>query len=220
MLNLLIQHPAVINYATSMAGTTTAMLTMGKIFGIFFGIFAAFLICLVVYIDIWMKYHVKGKVSALFIDNKSIFGALLTIEDGNKVYYGKGDKREMYVLDDKKQYLSLYPAGLPRMLQVTVRTYWYIRNVPNPVDVTGKVAPLTARMLRQISDEAMVKQTWKDVREAAGAVAQKKQSSMALYLLLACIGLIAFNLILTLKLGGLATQVTAMQKILQQAFGK
>ena len=202
MIDILFSNPTLLHFAaaaTTAAGTTKALLTLGKVFGIFFGIFLLFVVFLVVYIDIWLKFHTRGKVSALFIDNKSIFGALLTIEDGNKVYYGKGDKREMYILDDKKQYLSLYPAGLPRMLQITVRTYWYIRNVPNPVDVTGKVAPLTARMLRQISDEAMVKQTWKDVREAAGVGVQKKASNLALYIVFACLAVAAFNLYLAMQ---------------------
>ena len=207
----------IVNYAATAAGTATALATMGKIFGIFGGIFVLFILILVVYIDIWLKFHTRGKISALFIDNKSIFGALLTIEDGNKVYYGKGDKREMYLLDDKKQYLSLYPAGLPRLLQLTIRTYWYVRNVPNPVDVTGRVAPLTARMLRQISDEAMVKQTWKDVREGAGIGTQKKSSNMALYLVFACLGLIAFNLYLTMQNG---SAIKAMELILKKAFGQ
>ena len=217
MIQLLNHVAPVVSYAATAAGTATALATMGKIFGIFGGIFVLFILILVVYIDIWLKFHTRGKISALFIDNKSIFGALLTIEDGNKVYYGKGDKREMYLLDDKKQYLSLYPAGLPRFLQLTIRTYWYLRNVPNPIDVTGRVAPLTSRMLRQISDEAMVKQTWKDVREGAGVGTQKKSSNMALYLVLACLALVALNLYLTMQNG---SAIKAMELILKKAFGQ
>jgi hypothetical protein len=198
------------------SGTSVALLSLGKIVGIFLGVFIVFVLSLIVYIDIWLKFHTRGKVTALFIDNKSIFGALLTIEDSNKVYYGKGDKREMYVLDDKKQYLSLYPAGLPRFLQIVVRTYWYIRNNPTPVDVTGRVTPLTSRMLRQISDEAMVKQTWKDVRESAGVGAQKKASNLALYLVFASLALIAFNLYLTMQYGG---AIKIMKTLLEKVYG-
>jgi len=203
------------DFATA-SGTTAALMTLGKVLGIFVGIFVVFILALIVYIDIWLKFHTRGKVVALFLDNKSIFSALLTIEDGNKVYYGKGDKREMYVLDDKKQYLSLYPAGLPRFLQTIVRTYWYIRNTPTPIDVTGRVTALTSRMLRQISDEAMVRQTWKDVRESAGVAAQKKASNLALYLVFASLALIAFNLYLTMQYGG---TIKAIKAILEKAFG-
>ncbi len=203
----------VMQYASSASG---AWLTMGKIFGIFFGIFALFVIILVVYVDIWVKMHTKGKIVALFLDNRSIFGALLTIEDGNKAYYGKGDKREMYLLDDKKQYISLYPSGLPRILQAPVRTYWYIRNQPNPIDGSAKAIPLTSRMLRQISDEAMVKATWKDVRESVGVGAQKKSSNMALYLVFACLALIAFNLYLTMQNG---STIKAMKLLFDKVYG-
>ena len=204
------------DYAISLGTSGAALATLGKIFGIFLGVFVLFILALVVYIDIWLKFHIKGKITALFLDNKSIFGALLTIEDGNKVYYGKGDKREMYLLDDKKQYLSLYPAGLPRFLQTTVRTYWYIRNQPNPVDTSGRLSPLTARMLRMISDEAMVKQTWKDVRESQGLARPKGSGSLALYLVIACLGLIAFNLWLTMQNG---SAVKFLKALIEAKFG-
>ena len=208
--------PPIVNYVAA-GGAASAFATLGKILGIFVGIFVLFVVILVVYVDIWVKMHTKGKIVALFLDNRSIFGALLTIEDGNKAYYGKGDKREMYLLDDKKQYISLYPSGLPRILQAPVRTYWYIRNQPNPIDGTAKSIPLTSRMLRQISDEAMVKATWRDVRESVGVGgAQKKASNLALYIVFANLALIAFTLYLTMQNG---SSIKVMKALLEKAFG-
>lgn len=192
--------------------------TLAKVMGIFLGIFVVFVLGLIVYVDIWLKFHTKGKIVAIFIDNKSIFSALLTIEDSNKVFYGKGDKKEEYLLEDDKQYLSLYPAGLPRFLQITVRTYWYIRNQSVPVNITGKRSlGLTARMLRMISDEAMVKQTWKDVRESQGLVQKKAGGSLALYIVIGCLGLIVFNLYLTMQLG---SKITAIDAVMKKVFGQ
>ena len=189
--------------------------TFGKIFGIFIGIFVVFVAGLFVYVDIWLKFHVRGKVTAIFVDNRSIFSALLTIEDGNKLYYGKGDKKEEYLLDDKKQYLTLYPAGLPRILQITIRAYWYSRNQSMPIDPTGKPSPLTAKMLRMISDEAMVRQTWRDVREAQG-LNKGKASNLALYLVIGCLGLGALNLYLIMTT---QSTVKAIQAVINKAFG-
>lgn len=189
--------------------------TIGKVFGIFFGIFIVFVLGLIVYVDIWLKFHTRGRVVAIFVDNRSIFSALLTIEDGNKLFYGKGDKKEEYLLDDKKQYLTLYPAGLPRFLQITLRAYWYIRNQATPIDPTGKPSSLTAKMLRMISDEAMVKQTWKDVRESQG-LNKGKSSNLALYLIFGCLAISAVNVYLTMTS---QSAIKAMQAVLNKTFG-
>jgi len=204
------------DYAAA-SGAGAAFATLGQIMGIFIGIFVAFIAFLVVYLDIWVKFHVRGKVFAFFIDNKSLSGALLKIEDGNKVFFGTGDKKEMYLLDDSKQYLTLYPAALPRFLQVVVRSYWYVKNQPQPIDPkSGTMSALTAKMLRQISDEAIVKQTWKDVREATGIQKAKSGSSLALYLVFGCLALIAFNLYLTMQNG---SSITELNNLFQQVFG-
>jgi hypothetical protein len=188
--------------------------TAGKVLGLFFGLFIVFVLGLIVYVDIWLKFHTKGKAIALIHDNRNIFSVLLTIEDG-KMFYGKGDKKEMYLLEDSKQSLLLYPSGVPRFLQVPVRSYEYIRNQSAPVSPSGKPSPLTAKMLRMISDEAMLKQTWKDVRESQG-LNKQKGSNLALYLVFGCLAIGAFNLYLIMSM---QSTVNAMQIILKKAFG-
>ncbi len=186
----------------------------GKILGIFFGIFVVFILGLIVYVDIWLKFHTRGKAIALIHDNRNIFSVLLSIED-DKMFYGRGDKKEMYLLNDAKQSLLLYPSGVPRFLQVPVRAYEYIRNQSAPVSPEGRPSPLTAKMLRMISDEAMVRQTWRDVRESQG-LNKQKGSNLALYLVFGCLAIGAFNLYLIM---GMQSTVNAMQAILKKAFG-
>lgn len=197
-------------------GSLAAM--AGKLIGVFFGVVVIFILAVVVYLDIWLKFHTRGKVIGIFVDNKSIFSALLSIENGNQINFGKGDKREMYLLEDEKQFLSLYPAGLPRFLQIPVRTYWYIRNNSVPLNITGKNnSGLTARMLRMISDEAMVRQTWKDVREGIGLRKQATGSSLGLYLVFACLAVSAFNLFMTMQS---KTAIAALTEAMKKAFGQ
>ena len=111
-----------------------------------------------------------------------------------------GEKKEEYMLDTDKQFWAWWPAGLPRILQIPVRAHWYIRNVPEPVDPENITSSLSARSLMMISDEAMLKQTWKDIRESTGLGPAKRSSSIALILIFTTLALVGFNIYMTMQL--------------------
>jgi len=180
--------------------TTAILLTLGKTVGLMCGTLAIMVIGLIVFMDIWAKRHTAGMIYAIFLEQRSLFSKLLKIENG-KVYLGKGDDKEEYLLDTDKQFWAWWPAGMPKMVQVPVRAHWYIRNTPEPVDPENAEASISARSLRMISDEAMLRSTWKDIRESIGGGAiTRPGSSLALILVFATFAVSGFTLYLVLQL--------------------
>ena len=139
---------------------------LGKTLGMMLGVIILLCIGLIVLLDIWGKKAIEGCILGVFIENRKLFSKLMKIESG-KAYLGKGDKREEYLLDDRKQFWAGWPAGIPKILQIPVRAHWYVRNNSEPIDPQHKVSTLSARSRMMLSDEAMLKTTWQDVRDAA-----------------------------------------------------
>ncbi len=174
------------------------LLVLGKTVGLMLLAFAVMGIGMVVFLDIWAKRHTANMIFAIFLEQRSLFSKLLKIEN-EKVYLGRGDNKEEYLLDTSKQFWAWWPSGLPRMVQVPVRTHWYLRNVPEPVDPENVSSSISSRSLRMISDESMLRSTWKDIRESVGGPTSVRQgSSFALILIFVVLAIVGFNLYLTM----------------------
>jgi len=173
-------------------------LVLAKTLGLMVGALAVMVVGIVVVMDIWAKRHTANMIYCIFLEQRSLFSKLLKVE-GNKVYLGKGDDKEEYLLDTTKQFWAWWPSGLPRMVQVPVRTHWYLRSVPEPVDPENVRASISSKSLRLISDEALLKATWKDVRESVGVIAPVRGgSSLALILVFATLAISGFTLYLVM----------------------
>jgi hypothetical protein len=171
---------------------------IGALALLFFLIFVTFLVGL--------KFATRGRISALFLDHKSLWGVLLKI-DGNFVHYGKNADQEDYALVDDKQIWTMYPSAFPRILQYPIRAHLYMRGISEPLDFNQLSeldnetrAAMTAKMVHLMSDEAVLKTIWSDVRNTHGIVVQKGGGlSIIIIILLAIIGLLGgFNVYLTL----------------------
>lgn len=175
------------------------LMVLGKTMGLMLIALAVMVIGLIVFMDIWAKRHTSGMIYCIFLEQRSLFSKLLKI-DGAKVYLGKGENKEEYLLDVDKQFWAWWPPGLPRSIQVPVRTHWYVRNTPEPVDPENTGASISAKALRIISDEAMLRSTWKDIRESIGAgVPLRQGSSLALIMVFANLALTGLCLYLVMQ---------------------
>jgi hypothetical protein len=150
---------------------------------------------------VWVKLKVKGKILAFFLENKVVVGRLLKEDkEHNCLWLGSDEDKEQYILEERKMKTSWWPSGFPPAFQEQVRVHWYVRNVPTPFDPEAHTSNISAKSLRMISDEAMLKQTWKDVREATGArVGAKGMGILPLMLIITAVALSAGNLILSLQ---------------------
>ncbi len=179
-----------------MAGDITV--TLLRIIGIMLGSFLVMMVLAVAFLQLYVRRAAANKIYAIFLDNKRLFSAMLSIE-GDSIYYGKGEKKEKYLLDTTRQFWATWPSVGGRWIGTSVRAHWYVRNNPQPLDPTGKSTGLTARSLNMIGDEAMLKTTWKDIRETAGLTARARSSTTTLLLIgLAILG--GFNLYLIMNL--------------------
>ena len=189
-----------------------ASLALAKILGIVLGTMAVMLTGFILFLTIWAKNATQDRVYCFFLEQKALFGKLLKI-DGGKVSMGRGENKEEYLLDSGKQFWSWWPAGLPKFIQVPVRSHIYSRFNPEPFDPENLEAMISARSLRLISDEAMLKQTWKDVRESTGTrgALANRANSWTLILVFAVLVVVAFNIYMTMQLG---TNVTLIKEFL------
>jgi len=185
-----------------------AFAALMKILGIVLGTMAVMLTGFILFLTIWAKRATQDRVYCFFLEQKALFGKLLIIKD-SKVAMGRGENREEYLLDHNKQFWSWWPAGLPRFIQVPVRSHIYIRYNPDPFDPENSEAMISSKSLRLISDEAMLKQTWKDVRESTGArgVVTNRTTSWVLILVFAVLVVTAFNIYMTMQLGTSVTSI-------------
>ncbi len=175
-------------------------LTLLKVVGLMLGVFVVMLVLAVAFTQIWVRRQAQNKIFAIFLDQKHLFSAMLKVE-GDCLYYGKGEKKEKYLLDPDKQFWATWPSVASGIIGTSVRAHWYVRNRPNPLDPTGQSSSLTSRSLNMIGDEAMLKTTWKDVRESAGASyggAGVNRMTTILLIGLAAVG--GFNLYLVMNL--------------------
>lgn len=169
-----------------------------KSLGLMLAVVAVFGIGLVVFLDLWAKQAVQSRIYAIFLEQRSLFSRLLKI-DGEKIYLGRGDKKEEYLLDTTKQFWAWWPSGMPRIIQIPVRAHWYVRNSPEPIDPEHVEATISSRSMRMISDEALLRTMWRDMREATmGPLQTRRSSSLAIIMIFAILALVGFNLYLTM----------------------
>ncbi len=114
----------------------------------------------------WIKKAVKNKVYAIFLEqNRQIARELIPTTGTEKIKSADGGD---YLIVPKKTMWSYWPPGVPIWLQEVVPTCFYMRNQAEPFDPSDNKSVITANSLRYITDEGMLKQTWKEAAEAAG----------------------------------------------------
>jgi hypothetical protein len=184
--------------ASTPAVTPTWML-LTRALGIALGVFTLLIGGAAMFLIIWAKFITRGRIMGLFIDHNSFYGQLLKI-DGDKVHLGRGENQEDYMLVDEKQFWTMFPSGFPRIVQYPVRAHIYVRNVAEPYSpsIENDIV-FTAKMVRLMSDEAVLKTVWKDVRETHG-IKDKKGISLGVILLGILMLMGVFNIIMLLNI--------------------
>ncbi len=114
----------------------------------------------------WVRRTVKDKIYAFFVEpNNQISRELIPTDGTMKISARDGGD---YILAPGKTKWSKWPPGLPSWAQEIVPTLFYMRNNPEPFDPLQARSILTAQSLRHITDEGMLRATWRDAHEAAG----------------------------------------------------
>jgi len=176
-----------------------------KLYEELFGMFFAMMIAITVFVAMWVKLTARGKVSIIFFDTRRIYSMLLKEDTDNKCVWRGAESnpnREKYRLVPEKKFEIMYPGGLPWFLQERVRAWVYSRNNDEPWDPENSKSTTSAKMNRMISDEALLRTMWRDLRQSVGLTSGGGPLSMQMLLFLAFIALLSgLGMIMTYNLG-------------------
>ncbi len=151
-----------------------AALMMGAVLGIF-------LISMV----FWVKSACKNKVYCYILSkSKHLRYKLVTPVSNTIVMEEPTGKKEgaKYLMHPNKLFWSYWPAGFPKIIQEPVPTLFYVEGNAEPLDPFDRTALVSPEALFKMSDEAMLRQTWKDVRESVGLRDKPKMDTLLLIL--------------------------------------
>ena len=139
-----------------------------KSLGMSFGICAIVLFFVLAGTLFWVRRMAQDRVYCFFLsESKQLKGKLLKAES-NTVIVGTGENAPKYLIHSTKQFWSPWPPGFPKFVQEPVPTYFYVESNAEPLDPYDRKSLISPESLRKISDESMLKQMWKDVRETLG----------------------------------------------------
>lgn len=142
--------------------------TVAGSFGVSFGIAAITLIVFMVGSVFYIRVKVKGRVYCyLLAANKQLGGHLLKPQSFS-VLLKSGDDDKKFIIHPSKQFWSFWPPGFPKNVQEPVPTYFFCEGNAEPLDPFDRKALISPESLMKISDEVMLKQTWRDVKESVG----------------------------------------------------
>lgn len=160
-------------------------------------VFVAFIVIIIgcIFLGIvFIKLISKGKVAAVFFDERRIY-SMLTVEDAVNqcIWRGKEDdaNREKYKLVADKVFEIRWPSGAPWWMQERLRAWMYTRNNDEPWDPSNMRVTMSARMNRMVSDEALLRTMWKDLRAATGIPGGNGKMPISIILFLGLIALFA-----------------------------
>lgn len=182
-----------------------SLLIMG---GISFGVLLLFSMSAI----IWVRRNSKGKVFVTFVEpNRQITTELITVdveEYPEKIRSADGGD---YILHPSKMYWQEWPPGYPQWIKEPIPSVMYVRNYAEPIDPQNRKTLITAKSLRYMTDESMLRQTWIDAREAIGETKTLGKGNIALYLSGATlIGLIVVGYLAWSALGKIEAMATVI----------
>ncbi|MDD2904516.1 MAG: hypothetical protein PHU44_18965 [Syntrophales bacterium] len=162
----------------------------------------------------WVRRVAKGSVYAYFVEeNKQISTKLSKVVDGRIDLIGPDGDPEAYVVHPDKTLWTFWPPGVPQFLKVPIPSNLYVRDQAEPIDPYKGKKLVTASSLRYMTDEGMLKQTWKEARESVGLKpVGAGKSNMLIYILLflaVLVGLVSIYMVM-----GVSSDVDSLMKAL------
>lgn len=126
-----------------------------------------------------VRRKVQGKVVAVFVEhNNQVSEELLKVDPSGMILSAHGEGDEQYLILADKALWSRWPKGFPTWMQEIVPTFYYERNQAEPYSPKNTKSAITARSLRAITDEGMLRATWKEAGAAIGVGKLNMRSTM------------------------------------------
>ena len=154
-----------------------------KSFGLMMGVSGGCLILFGLSMIIWVRKNAKSKVYAFYVEpNREFTTELLSIDFKENPEKLRSKDGGDYLIHPTKMFWHSWPPGFPSWVQEPIPAAIYVRNQAEPLDPINTKSLITAHSLRYMTDEEMLKQTWKDAREAVDAQTAFNSNKIALYI--------------------------------------
>lgn len=170
--------------------------TLGLAFGAIFVILAV--------MSLRIKSMTKGKICCFFLgDDKLLTWRLITPESELLPWNKRGKDKVKSLASKERQFDVYYPLGFPTFLQCRIKALEFVEGDAEPKDLFGKAKGktiITEQLLQKISDDAVMKGMWKDMREGLGL---KSKGTNTKTILLVVVIIAAVVIALMVAKGGL-----------------
>lgn len=154
-----------------------------KSFGLMMGVSGGTLMVFGLSMIIWVRRNAKSKVFAFFVEpNRELTTELLTINNKENPEKLRAKDGGDYLIHPTKMFWHSWPPGFPSWVKEPIPASLYVRNQAEPLDPQNSKSLITAHSLRYMTDEEMLKQTWKDAREAVDSQKPFSESKIAMYM--------------------------------------
>ena len=159
------------------------IVTLIKSFGLMMGISGGTLLVFGLAMIVWVRRNAKSKVFAFFVEpNRELTTELITIDPQANPEKVRSKDGGDYLIHPTKMFWHSWPPGFPSWVKEPIPAVIYVRNGAEPLDPVNTKSLLTAHSLRYMTDEEMLRQTWKDAREQLDADKPFNQSKLSFYL--------------------------------------
>lgn len=176
-----------------MALTLVLIKTIAMAFGVIFVI--------LVMMAMRIKASARSKICCFYInDDKLLTWKLLEPDSELLPWSKKGDKVKS-LASKERQFDVDYPLGFPAFLQVRIKALEYVVGNAEPVNLFGTKAIITEGLLQRISDDAVMKGMWRDMREGLGLTGKKM--NMKTMLIVLAIAAAILVVIFVMRSGGI-----------------
>jgi hypothetical protein len=133
--------------------------------------FAAIFVILAI-MSLRVKAETKGKICCFFLgDDKLLTWRLIAPESELLPWNKKSGDKVKSLASKERQFDVYYPLGFPLFLQCRIKALMFVEGDAEPKDLfsstKGKTI-ITEQLLQKISDDAVMKGMWRDMREGLG----------------------------------------------------
>jgi len=124
-----------------------------------------------------IKVMTKGKICCFFInDDKLLTWKLITPESELLPWNKKNGDKVKSLANKERQFDVDYPLGFPSFMQSRIKALEFVVGDAEPKDLFSKTpgkSIITELLLQKISDDAVMKGMWRDLRESLGLLGKK-----------------------------------------------
>lgn len=164
------------------------IITLVQSFGLMMGISAGTLVFFALATIIWVRKNAKSKVFAFFLEpNRELTTELITVDPEGTPEKIRSKDGGDYLIHPTKMFWHSWPPGFPTWVKEPIPAAVYVRNQTEPLDPANTKSLITAHSLRYMTDEEMLKQTWKDAREQLNEDKPFSQTKISLYITIALV---------------------------------